>query len=144
MEHQTLGRRFICPIGPAIECKFILDWRISVLYCYKTISRFGRQAISNQAAIWKLSGSQQEVIRQSTFNSLHSFWYWRKAFSVFLFLFFWCNLESRVGGNLFIPLFKPWDRNYTAETFTFQFTVSNLFQTVSRLGPETKKFLSLT
>ena len=53
-------------------------------------------------------------------------------------------MQSRVGGNLFIPLFKPWDRNYTAETFTFQFTVSNLFQTVSRLGPETKKFLSLT
>ena len=48
-------------------------------------------------------------------------------------------MQSRVGGNLFIPLFKPWDRNYTAETFTFQFTVSNLFQTVSRLGPETKK-----
>ena len=28
MEHQTLGRRFICPIGPATECEFILDWRI--------------------------------------------------------------------------------------------------------------------
>ena len=41
-------------------------------------------------------------------------------------------MQSRVGGNLFIPLFKPWDRNYTAETFTFQFIVSNLFQTVSR------------
>ena len=41
-------------------------------------------------------------------------------------------MQSRVGGNLFIPLFKTWDRNYTAETFTFQFTVSNLFQTASR------------
>ena len=29
MEHQTLGRRFICPIGPATEHEFILDWRIS-------------------------------------------------------------------------------------------------------------------
>ena len=28
MEHQTLGRRFICPIGPATEREFILDWRI--------------------------------------------------------------------------------------------------------------------
>ena len=29
MEHQTLGRRFICPIGPATEREFILEWRIS-------------------------------------------------------------------------------------------------------------------
>ena len=24
-----LGRRFVCPIGPATQCEFILDWRIS-------------------------------------------------------------------------------------------------------------------
>ena len=29
MEHQTLGRRFVCPIGPATKREFILDWRIS-------------------------------------------------------------------------------------------------------------------
>ena len=29
LEHQTLGWRFICPIGPATEREFILDWRIS-------------------------------------------------------------------------------------------------------------------
>ena len=29
MEHQTLGRRFICPVGPATEREFILDWWIS-------------------------------------------------------------------------------------------------------------------
>ena len=29
MEHQTLGRRFICPIDPATKLEFILDWRIS-------------------------------------------------------------------------------------------------------------------
>ena len=33
-----LGRRFICPIGPATEREFILDWRIykatSILYTY--------------------------------------------------------------------------------------------------------------
>ena len=29
LEHQTLDRRFICPIGPATEREFILDWRIS-------------------------------------------------------------------------------------------------------------------
>ena len=28
LEHQTLGRRFICPIGPATKREFILDWRI--------------------------------------------------------------------------------------------------------------------
>ena len=28
LEHQTLGCRFICPIGPATEREFILDWRI--------------------------------------------------------------------------------------------------------------------
>ena len=28
MEHQTLGRRFVCPIGPATKREFILDWRI--------------------------------------------------------------------------------------------------------------------
>ena len=32
MEHQKLGRRFICPIVPATEREFILDWRISWLY----------------------------------------------------------------------------------------------------------------
>ena len=32
MEHQTLGRRFICPIGPATEREFILDWRIYNMY----------------------------------------------------------------------------------------------------------------
>ena len=33
MEHQTLGRRFVCPIGPATQREFILDWRIlTVLY----------------------------------------------------------------------------------------------------------------
>ena len=32
MEHQTLGRRFICPIGPGTEREFILDWRISNVY----------------------------------------------------------------------------------------------------------------
>ena len=32
LEHQTLGRRFICPIGPATEREFILDWRISLLF----------------------------------------------------------------------------------------------------------------
>ena len=31
MEHQTLGRRFVCPIGPATQREFILDWRI--FYC---------------------------------------------------------------------------------------------------------------
>ena len=31
MEHQTLGRRFVCPIGPATQREFILDWRISTL-----------------------------------------------------------------------------------------------------------------
>ena len=30
MEHQTLGRRFICPIDPVTERGFILDWRISI------------------------------------------------------------------------------------------------------------------
>ena len=29
LEHQTLGRQFICPIGPGTEHEFILDWRIS-------------------------------------------------------------------------------------------------------------------
>ena len=29
MEHQTLGRQFVCPIGPATQREFILDWRIS-------------------------------------------------------------------------------------------------------------------
>ena len=29
MEHQTLGRRFVCPNGPATQREFILDWRIS-------------------------------------------------------------------------------------------------------------------
>ena len=33
MEHQTLGRRFICRIGPATEREFILDWRIFADYC---------------------------------------------------------------------------------------------------------------
>ena len=28
MEHQTVGRWFICPIGPAREREFILDWQI--------------------------------------------------------------------------------------------------------------------
>ena len=28
MEHQTLGWRFICPIGPATDREFILDWWI--------------------------------------------------------------------------------------------------------------------
>ena len=28
MEHQTLGRRFVCPIDPATQREFILDWRI--------------------------------------------------------------------------------------------------------------------
>ena len=28
MEHQTLVWRFVCPIGPATQCEFILDWRI--------------------------------------------------------------------------------------------------------------------
>ena len=28
MEHQTLGRRFVCPISPATKREFILDWRI--------------------------------------------------------------------------------------------------------------------
>ena len=27
-KNNTLGRRFICPIGPATEREFILDWRI--------------------------------------------------------------------------------------------------------------------
>ena len=29
-----LGRRFICPIGPATEREFILDWRILNLKKY--------------------------------------------------------------------------------------------------------------
>ena len=28
MEHRTLGRRFVCPIDPATQGEFILDWRI--------------------------------------------------------------------------------------------------------------------
>ena len=28
MEHQTLGQRFVCSIGPATQLEFILDWRI--------------------------------------------------------------------------------------------------------------------
>ena len=28
MEHQTLGQWFICPIGPATDCEFILDLQI--------------------------------------------------------------------------------------------------------------------
>ena len=28
MEHQTLGSRFVCPIGSATQREFILDWRI--------------------------------------------------------------------------------------------------------------------
>ena len=35
LEHQTLGRRFICPIGPATEREFILDWRILKPWCYQ-------------------------------------------------------------------------------------------------------------
>ena len=35
MEHQTLGRRFICPISPATEREFILDWRISKLHNWR-------------------------------------------------------------------------------------------------------------
>ena len=31
LEHQTLGRRFVCPIGPVTQREFILDWRISWL-----------------------------------------------------------------------------------------------------------------
>ena len=30
MEHQTLGRRFICPIVPATQREFILDWWIFI------------------------------------------------------------------------------------------------------------------
>ena len=28
LEHQMLGWRFVCPIGPATQREFILDWRI--------------------------------------------------------------------------------------------------------------------
>ena len=71
-----------------------------------------------QAVNRKLSGSQL-LIPCTVFETE------RKPFQSFF-------VQSRVGGNLFIPLFKTWDRNYTAETFTFQFIVSNLFQTASR------------
>ena len=69
MEHQTLSRRFVCPIGPATQREFMLDWRI--FNCYSDLKTFAnfQPRISNiliTRTIFSLQRSEQ-FWKQNTF-----------------------------------------------------------------------------
>ena len=53
LEHQTLGRWFICPMDPATEREFILDWRISTYFTpLFVLAKSGELVYANSYNIW--------------------------------------------------------------------------------------------
>ena len=92
LEHQTLGRQFICPIDPATEREFILDWRISnqkdILKTWKARSKSQLRtqiSLGTWFKIWKINSWLVWATRSEQFGADYE----QRLRLVFLKFSFW-------------------------------------------------------